>query len=597
MPFIKSVIREFRYLKNVLRTLFRIRRIKPNSHYLLIDDLEQSVDQYSDQIAFYDDQQKITYQTFEYYANQTANWAHAEGIRAGSTIALYLPNRWEYVAIWFGLSKLGIISALINNQLIGDALLHCINISKSDLIIIDSSLLKTYQKIEAQLIKKPKVWILGAEVKQTQNFEWAIQQQKTERPDRALRQKMTAKDKILKLFTSGTTGLPKVALITHMRAQNYMHAFSAMSKATKKDRMLMVLPLYHATGGLCGIGSVLTVGGSVIIRKEFSASKFWDEAVAYKASLFMYVGEICRFLTLAPPSENETKHHIRCMMGNGLRSEIWKRFINRFKIKNIIEFYGATEGNVSLVNVDGRIGAVGRIPFYLKHRFNVEIVKYDVEKDQLYKDKHGFCIKAGSDEIGEVIGEIKKTDSRFSFEGYGNKTDTNRKCLKNAFKKGDLWFRTGDLMKQDSLGYFYFIDRIGDTFRWKAENVATSEVEKVLLSVPGIEQAVVYGVLVPDTEGRAGMASIIAEPSIDLTIFISIVKSQLPMYSWPIFLRFQRKSETTATFKYQKNHLVKEGFNPDLTEDPIYYFEFENMHYNLLDKEVYQKIMDGKIHF
>ena len=304
----------------------------------------------------------------------------------------------------------------------------------------------------------------------------------------------------MKMFTSGTTGLPKAAKVTHVRAQNYMRGFGAGARTTANDRMLMVLPMYHATGGLVGMGTTITYGGAVIVLPKFSATNFWDDAVKYEATMFTYVGELCRFLLATPPHKLEREHKISWMVGNGLRPEVWEGFVNRFNIPHVIEFYGATEGNASLINMDGPIGAVGRVPNYLKHKFNLEIVRYDVDSNLNPRGSDGFCIIADPNETGELIAEIRQDDARFRFEGYQTKEATEKKILRNVFKKGDAWFRTGDLLKRDKLGYFYFMDRVGDTYRWKAENVATGEVAAALSKFEGVTQANVYGVQVPGYE-------------------------------------------------------------------------------------------------
>ena len=367
------------------------------------------------------------------------------------------------------------------------------------------------------------------------------------------------------------------------------------AKAGPTDRMLMVLPMYHATGGLVGAGAALSYGGAVIIIPKFSASKFWDDAVKYQATMFTYVGELCRFLLSQPANENERKHKISWILGNGLRPDVWEGFVSRFDIPHVIEFYGATEGNVSLINVDGPVGAVGRVPKYLSWKFNIDIIRYDVETGKNPRGADGFCVREDVGEVGEMIGEIRNDDPRFRFEGYGTKEDTQKKILRDVFKKGDAWFRTGDLMKRDTEGYYYFIDRVGDTFRWKAENVATGEVAAVLSTFPGVTQANVYGVAVPGYDGRAGMASIVSEGEPDLATLKQHVENNLPHYAQPVFLRLSRESDTTSTFKFKKTNLVKAGFDPAKVSDPIYYADGQTGSYKPVDVDVYSAIHDGSI--
>jgi fatty-acyl-CoA synthase len=380
-----------------------------------------------------------------------------------------------------------------------------------------------------------------------------------------------------------------------VRAQNYLRGFAAGANTGPKDRVLLVLPMYHATGGLCGVGAAISYGGGVIVRPKFSATKFWDEAVKYEATQFMYVGELCRFLNSTPPHPLERKHKIKWAMGNGLRPEVWPGFVGRFNIPHVIEFYGATEGNVSLINLDGPIGAVGRAPNYLKSKFNCDIIKYDVETGSNVRGADGFCIRTDNGEVGELIGEIRSDDARFRFEGYENKDATKKKILRDVFKKGDAWFRTGDLMSRDALGYYYFVDRVGDTYRWKAENVATGEVAAVLSAFEGVTQANVYGVQVPGYDGRAGMASLVSEDLPDLTALKNHIDSSLPHYARPVFLRVSRETDTTSTFKFKKTNLVKAGFDPANISEPLFYADPASGSYKKITPEVFKGITDGTL--
>ena len=298
-------------------------------------------------------------------------------------------------------------------------------------------------------------------------------------------------------------GLPKAARNTHVRAQLYMRGFAGSTGARASDRIYVALPLYHATGGLCALGAALLNGGSVFLRRKFSATHFWGEAIDESCTMFVYIGELCRYLVNQPPSENETRHKIRMAFGNGLRPDIWPVMKQRFAIPEILEFYGSTEGNVSMFNFDGREGAIGRVPKSLRKRFNIRLVQFDVESEAAVRGANGLCREAGPGQIGECIGEIGG-EARNEYSGYVDKAASEKKVLHDVFEKGDAWFATGDLMKTDADGYFYFVDRIGDTFRWKGENVSTGEVAERLTACPGVKEAnIVYGVVVPGAEGRA----------------------------------------------------------------------------------------------
>jgi len=313
--------------------------------------------------------------------------------------------------------------------------------------------------------------------------------------------------------------------------------------------------------------------------------------------MFQYIGELCRYLLNCPPDEFENKHKIRLCCGNGLRPDIWEKFRDRFGLDRILEFYGATEGNVVLLNYDSKPGSVGRIPKWAEKIFNTEIVEFDTEKEAAARGPDGFCIKCAPGIVGEVIGKVidspKNPTNRF--DGYADKSETEKKILRDVFEKGDIWFRTGDLMKRDRLGYFYFIDRIGDTFRWKGENVATSEVAEAISVFPGVLEANVYGVNVPGHDGRAGMVGLVTNDDFDMADFGNYLVVQLPEYARPRFIRKQVQIEATGTFKQRKVDLVKQGFDPSAIDDRLYFNETESGDIQLLDAALYDRIVDGEL--
>lgn len=595
MGLLAAIKREYRYLSDALRMLGYVKDVDPKSDRLLPDDIENSVDEFGSNLAFIEGARSWTYNEFDAYANQVARWALDKGLKPGDSVAIFVRNRLEYVALWFGLTKVGVIPALLNYQLASKALQHCVTISDAKFLIVDHEMSEAYFGAKSKLPADMKALSAFGVVKGLDSFDDAIAAQKTERPSRQHRGAIKAGDQLLKMFTSGTTGLPKAAKVTHVRGQNYMRGFAAGAKCGPEDRMMMVLPMYHATGGLCGVGCALMKGGAVIVRPKFSASKFWEECTEYGATLFMYVGELCRFLLSAPPHAMERSHNIRFIIGNGLRPEVWPGFVSRFNIPNVIEFYGATEGNVSLINVRGRVGAIGRVPGYLKHKFNVDIIEYDVDSGRNPRGRDGLCIRTANDVVGELIGEIKEDDARFRFDGYENKAATEKKILSDVFKPGDRWFRTGDLVRRDKEGYYYFMDRVGDTYRWKAENVATNEVAGVMSAFPGIVQANVYGVAVPGHDGRAGMASLVTDKDIDLKKLFAHVTSELPHYARPVFLRLSTETDTTSTFKFKKTDLVKAGFDPKKISDPLFYAPPKGDDYVPLTPAIVTEIEDGEI--
>ena len=412
--------------------------------------------------------------------------------------------------------------------------------------------------------------------------------------DPAWRKGVTCRDRAFYIYTSGTTGLPKASNFTHLRMLFMMHGFQGALNTRPNDRMYNVLPLYHSAGGVCAIGPALLTGGSVILKRKFSAHEFWDDVHQYGATHFQYIGELCRYLLNAPVGPHERDHKIHAITGNGLRPEIWESFKTRFAIPKIIEFYGATEGNVSMLNYDGTVGAVGRVPNYMRKVVTTRIVKFDVEHEMPVRGADGLCIECAVNEAGEAIGEIANEPGK-SFDGYTKAADTQKKVLHDVFKTGDAWFRTGDLMRRDAHGYFYFVDRIGDTFRWKGENVATSEVSEALGVVRGIKEANVYGVSVPGMDGRAGMAALVTGEGFDIAGLPAALAGNLAAYARPVFLRLLPELEITGTFKQRKVELVKDGFDPAAIAEPLYWLDPATGRYEALTADAYAKITSGAV--
>jgi fatty-acyl-CoA synthase len=357
------------------------------------------------------------------------------------------------------------------------------------------------------------------------------------------------------------------------------------------------LPMYHTAGGLLATGAVLVKGGAVVLREKFSAREFWDDIARWDCTLVQYIGEFCRYLINSPPHPKERSHRLRLVCGNGLRPDIWREFKERFQIPEIIEFYAATEGNVTMFNFEGKEGAVGRIPWFLADRFPTKVVRFDVERQQPIRDEQGFCTECEPGEAGEVIGKILKDSSKPGqrFEGYATQTESEKKVLHDVFVKGDVWFRTGDLMRKDEDGYFYFVDRIGDTFRWKGENVSTTEVEEAISGFDGVLAANVYGVRVPGRDGRAGMATVSAQQGFNLAAFREHLAQQLPDYARPVFVRLRTDIETTTTFKIKKVDLVQQGFDPNTISDPIFVNDPAAKSFVRIDPALYDQIVNGKV--
>ena len=566
---------EIAYVGGILRALKRTRPIAENRGLTLGDYLERWATTFGDKPALLSETETFTYRGLDARASRYARWARALGLGKGDAICLMMANRPEYVAIWLGMARAGVATALINTNLAGPSLAHSIAIVGAKAAIVDAHHLAPFATGLAKLPSPVPVFAHGESAGGESRVDLQVEGFSGEplRPDE--RPALTIDDPALFIYTSGTTGLPKAARITHSRALRIMYGFAAAAEARADDRIYNCLPMYHSNGGVIAVGIALTAGGSCYIRERFSASEFWSDTIRRDCTMFIYVGELCRYLNNAPPGDQDRGHRLRMAVGNGLRPDIFAPFRSRFAIPQILEFYAATEGNVALFNFDSHPGAVGRLPFWAARRFPIRTVAFDVDAGVEKRDAAGHCLECGVDEPGELLGEISDDPGKpaAKFDGYCDPTATRAKILRDVFKPGDAWFRTGDLLKRDARGYYYFVDRIGDTFRWKGENVSTTEVAETISAYPGVLEATVYGVALPGHDGRAGMAAVVVDnvAEFDLAGLRVELAERLPAYARPLFLRFRPKLDLTGTFKPRKVELVAQGFDPERCGDPVYF--------------------------
>ena len=544
--------------------------------------------------AIISDQEILTYEALIRRANQYARWALDQGLGKGDVVCLLMANRPEYFAAWLGITSAGVVVSLLNTHLVSSSLAHCIRIVSPRHIIASSELASTLQDVLPHLGQPTTVWTHGIEASGFRRIDTALAHYSADPLETGQRRSTTIDDLALYIYTSGTTGLPKAARVTHARLMQWSHWFAGMMDVEPIDRMYNCLPMYHSVGGVQAVGAMLVAGGSVVVREKFSASHFWDEIVGWECTLFQYIGELCRYLLQTGPSANERQHQIRLACGNGLAANIWDSFKDRFGIPQILEFYASTEGNVSLFNVRGKRGAIGHIPGYLTHRFSPLLVMTDTETGEPLRDEQGLCIPCPVSQCGEALGKITPDASNpgSRFEGYTSSAASEKKLLENVLAHGDRWFRTGDLMRRDEKGYYYFVDRMGDTFRRKGENVASSEVEEILLRFPGVQHANVYGVTVPGVEGRVGMAALAIDSELDLAALRKHSMDLLPAYARPAFLRLRSQMNLTGTFKYSKTDLIREGFDPDAATEAVYFDTGEG--FAPIDRDLYQRILAGE---
>jgi fatty-acyl-CoA synthase len=581
--------------KSWLKAIELTSGIEADPGRLFADVVEDRSKRHPDSPALISELETFSYRMLADRINRYARWALSAGIEPGDTVCLIMPSRPDYIAAWLGITRVGGIVALINTKLVGLSLSHCLNVADADHVILAEELGDIFETALPHLNRAPKIWMHGGRSHEA-NIGAALEQIDGSPLSEAERRGITINDRALLIYTSGTTGLPKAASISHRRILNWGGWFAGLTNASPQDRLYDCLPVYHSVGGIVAPCSMLSAGAAVVLAEEFSASHFWSDIARFDCTLFQYIGELCRYLLKAPPSEYENIHRLRLACGNGLRGDIWQAFQARFAIPQVLEFYAATEGNFSLYNVEGKPGAIGRIPPLLAHRFPAAIVRLDTGTGAPVRGEDGLCIACARGEVGEAMGRIGTAeDGGGRFEGYTDAEETEKKILHNVLVPGDAWFRTGDLMRLDEAGYFHFVDRVGDTFRWKGENVATSEVNESIVSCPGVVDATTYGVEIPGFDGRAGMAAVVVDDRFDLASFQPHMTQRLPAYAHPVFVRISAALDFTETFKQKKQQLTSEGFDPRLVADPLFFRDPASEAYRPIDAAVYADILQGSI--
>jgi fatty-acyl-CoA synthase len=582
----------------------RLVRLRPGSATTLADRLEERARRSAGQTAILFEAERWTYGDWNAAANRVAHWAADQGIRPGEPVALLMENRPEFVATWAGLAKLGAVTALLNTNLTGKALRHAIEAARARRLIVGSECLDRLASVAAELASPLAVWVARDPYAAARPLAWpsgagdldaALAGAPATDPERGLRASLRAADDLFYIYTSGTTGLPKAARFSHLRffATGDLAAWALGLRRT--DVHYCALPLYHSAGGVMVVGASLAAGATLALRRRFSASAFWDDVREFDVTHFQYIGEICRYLLNQPPRKDDREHRVRAIIGNGLRADVWVPFQERFGIPSIVEFYGATEGNAPIVNLENKVGSVGRYP--LRALSNARLIRCDLDGDEPVRDARGLCVECRPGEVGELVGRIPEASNTAQgrFEGYTSQEATERKLLRDVFARGDAWFRSGDLLRQDAEGFFYFVDRIGDTYRWKGENVSTQEVAEALSHYPGLALANVYGVQVPGQDGRAGMAALLMAPgtSFDGERFWRHVDEALPRYAAPLFVRLLPEMEVTGTFKLRKVSLQEEGFDPARVQGPLFFRDDEARSYVPVDAALAEAIRAG----
>jgi len=538
---------------------------------------------------------KMTFRECRDLACQVARYFQQQGYKKGDVVGLVMENRIDYCCYWIGLSMIGVIPALVNSNLRQQSLLHTLTVAKCRGVIFSSELCQAIGEIRTNLSKMDLFTVDKVEMEGAACLPLVVK----DMSKKPLTEKFVGyNDPLIYIYTSGTTGLPKAAILKNSRFFFAVYALFCMTKLHESDNLYSPLPMYHTAAGAMVTGNAMCTGLTMVTRKKFSAKAFWKDCTEQKVTCAQYIGEIARYLYATPESPYEKQHSVRMMFGNGLRPQIWQQFVDRFNIPQICEFYGSTEGNCSVGNFSNKVGAVGFISVLFPFLLPLGIVKVDEDTGEPLRGSDGLAIPCAYGEPGELVGRIDKGHPVRDYHGYADDSSTKKKIMKDVWNKGDMCFRSGDILVMDELGWLYFKDRAGDTFRWKGENVSTMEVEATISQVIGLRDCVVYGVEVPGAEGRAGMATIPdPERKVDVAKMFAGMTDKLPSYARPIFLRFVDEIDLTATFKLKKRDLQRDGFNPETVKDKLYMMDNKAKTYVPLTQEMYNNIVNGNTRF
>jgi citronellyl-CoA synthetase len=600
MVSISEIARTLGEIPGLLRLGLDLKPRPRSTHDSLASRMEDTVARFGELPAVVFEGQTVTWNALNALANRYAGALKALGLQRGDKVSVIMENRVEFVATVVALNKLGAAAALINTNLTGKPLIHCMSISDSRLCIFGEERQASVSDVRTEKDLSGIVhYLFVPDSGESPCPSWASDlaaAAKSESPENPVETgECTLGDIALNIFTSGTTGLPKAAVMSNRRLlQSAMGARAGGLRCDENDCIYLCLPLYHGTGLFLGVGASLLSGATMFIRRKFSASNFLPEIREHGATHFIYIGELCRYLLQVPRQPDDADNTLRTIMGNGLRPDIWHEFKQRFGIERISEFYGASEGNIAFFNVFNKDCTVGTTSV------SVALVKYDVDADEIVRDDEGWCTPVVEGEPGLLLGEITEETV---FEGYTNKDATESKILRDVFEPGDAWFNTGDLLKTIDVGFalgmkhYQFVDRVGDTFRWMSENVSTSEVGEIIDKHPQVALCNVYGVEVPGTNGRAGMAALSlseGESELDLAGFSEHVNRELPAYARPVFVRVLHEMETTGTFKMVKGDLRKENYDLEQVTDPLYVLKPRSQGYEPLDAEFAAMLRAGE---
>lgn len=579
----------------IIRGVATLATSKPDNFNSLGSLLEKQAKKYPNNPAILQDDKRYTYAELNQWANRYCHYFQSLGIQSGDSISIMIENRPETLAVALATIKLGAVACMINTAQRGEILTHSLTLVKSKLIVVGEELFEAVEEVRNELdsttasklhyVKDDDSKVLPTHF---HDLDKAAEMCSTENPDST--KKVQLKQPCFYIFTSGTTGLPKASVMTHYRWFKSMAGMGMASMRLKSNDVLYIsLPMYHNNALTVSLGAAFGNGAALALARKFSVSRFWDDVRHYDATAFCYIGELCRYLLNGDEKENDKDHKIRKIIGNGLRPEIWHDFKQRFGIKHINEFYGASECNLVFTNALNLDSTAGICPL------SYQVIEYDINEDQPVRNAKGFMNPVSPGETGLLITEITE---RSPFDGYTDKDASNKKLFQDVLKKGDCYFNSGDLVINQGYRHVAFVDRLGDTFRWKGENVATTEVEAEANQFSQVDQSVAYGVLIPNTDGRAGMAALTLNCPISEfngKAFAKHIQAKLPAYAIPLFVRLREQQEITGTFKYRKVELKEEAYHLDKTNEPVWVLLPGSEAYIPLDSNLENEINSGTI--
>ncbi len=510
----------------------------------------------------------------------TAAVLEAEGIRSGDVVALVGENSIDYVTILLALTRLGAAAALPSSELDGPLLEHALKSARCRAVIAEASLGTRVDVAELGLRYGDEAWRRRvAEARSGPRVPFRCE----------------SSADFAYVFSSGTTGVSKACRVSHRRARLSSTAFSRLVHGLRaSDVLYCPLPLYHASPLLLGLGATLVAGATLALRPRFSASALLDDVRRFEATVMLYVGELGRAWLAQPASPHDREHRLRTLVGNGMNARIWAGLRERFAIPHIREFYAASEFPGAVVNITDHVGSVGHLPFGRLRGYR--LVRVDADDGRIVRDATGRAIECGEDEPGELVLRLRPSAAEPTGEylGYVGEGPNAERIARDLFEPGDLYCRSGDLLRRDRVGHYYFVDRLGDTYRFKSQNVSTREVEDAFSDLPGVVSAISLGVRLPSLDGKLGLLALEVDSNFSIESVAQRMQ-RLPRAMRPGVVRLVERIRLTPSLKYKKSDIARQGVDPICVAGPLFFRDGDEL--RPLDPEAFARISDGTHRF